>query len=85
MTPSIMGAKIVNREELLRAVEHLYAGGGNEDEDIVLIEQLRAAFPHSKISDLIFWDPAELTPEQVVDEVLRREAIHALGNTKAEE
>jgi hypothetical protein len=39
-----------------------------------LRKKLRDAFPHSAIVDLIYWNPVELTPEEVVDEAMRREA-----------
>ncbi|MEJ1977406.1 MAG: hypothetical protein WDN49_16185 [Acetobacteraceae bacterium] len=63
--------------ELLAAVIKLYAGDGDEEEITALVERLRRELPHSKISDLIFHDFRGLTPEQVVDEALRREAEYA--------
>ncbi len=67
----------MTREELLAAVIKLYAGDGDEDEDTALLNQLDNELPHSMISDLIFHDFRGLTPEQVVDEAMRREAEYA--------
>ncbi|MEJ1978580.1 MAG: hypothetical protein WDN49_23175 [Acetobacteraceae bacterium] len=67
----------MTRDEILQAVIKLYPGDGEEKEDVALVERLRRELPHSKISDLIFQDFRDLTPEQVVDEAMRREAEHA--------
>ena len=42
-----------------------------------LLEKLIEALPHSDIIDLIFWNPVVLTPEQIADEAMRREAEYA--------
>ena len=65
----------MTRDAMLQAVIKPYAGGG--EEDIEMVNRLRQELPHSKISDLIFHDDRELTPEQVVDEAMRREAERA--------
>ena len=67
----------MTRAEILAAVTKLYAGDGEEDEDTALLNRLDDELPHSGISDLIFQDFRDLTPEQVVDEALRLEAEHA--------
>ena len=64
----------MTRLELLAAVVKLYSGVGEEDEDTALLNRLDDELPHSDISDLIFHDFRGLTPEQVVDEALQREA-----------
>ena len=64
----------MTHDEILRAVERLYAGGDGDEEDLAVMLSLRAALPNSDISNLIFWDFRDLTPEQVVEEALRREA-----------
>jgi hypothetical protein len=67
----------LTRDEILKAVVTLCAGGTTEEEDVALANHLRQELPHSKIIDLIFQDMRNLTPEQVVDEALRREADYA--------
>ena len=64
----------MTRDELVQAVIELCAGGRTEEEDVILADELRRELPHSKIIDLIFQDMRNLTPEQVVDEALQREA-----------
>ena len=64
----------MTRADILAAVVRLYAGDGEENEDTALLNQLDDELPHSDISDLIFHDFRGLTPEQVVDEAMRREA-----------
>ena len=68
---------MTTRADILAAVTKLYAGDGDEKEDTALLDQLDNELPHSGVSDLIFHDFRGLTPEQVVDEALRREAEHA--------
>ena len=41
------------------------------------MKELIQELPTCYISDLIFWDDRELTPEQVADEAMQREADHA--------
>lgn len=67
----------MTRDEILQAVTKLYAGDGIEEEDVALVNRLRRELPHAKISDLIFHDFRGLTPEQVVDEAMQREADYA--------
>ena len=67
----------MNRDDVLQAVIELCAGGRTEEEDVILANNLRRELPHSKIIDLIFQDMRNLTPEQVVDEALKREAEYA--------
>ena len=64
----------LTRDELIHAVTELCAGGRTEEEDVKLARELRSKLPHSGIIDLIFQDMRNLTPEQVVDEALQREA-----------
>jgi hypothetical protein len=68
---------MMTRADILAAVTKLYAGDGEENEDTALLNRLDDELPHSDISDLIFHDFRELTPEQVVDEAMRREAEYA--------
>ena len=67
----------MTRADILAAIVRLYAGDGEENEDTALLNRLDNELPHSDISDLIFHDFRGLTPEQVVDEAMRREAEYA--------
>jgi hypothetical protein len=72
----------LTRDEMLQSVIKLYAGDGVEQDDIALVNRLRQQLPHSKISDLIFHDFRGLTPEQVLNEAVRREAEYAHKTTQ---
>ena len=67
----------MNKDEILTIAKAIYFGPTDNDVVTPLREKLRDALPHSGINDLIFWNPVELTPEQVVDEAIRREAEYA--------
>ena len=52
----------------------------NSKDDIVmarLLGKLQDAFPHTPFIELIYEQPTELTPEQIVNEAFKREAAHA--------
>ena len=42
-----------------------------------LLDKLEQVLPNAVISDIIFWDFRNLSPEQILAEALRREAYHA--------
>lgn len=67
----------MTRIDILSAIREIYAGTTNNDVITQLLDKLEEALPCSDISDLIFHDFRDLTPEQVVDEAMRREADHA--------
>ncbi len=67
----------MNRDEILAIVKEIYCGPTQDEVVTPLRKKLREALPHSGINDLIYWNPVELTPEQVVDEAMRREAEYA--------
>ena len=67
----------MSRDDILAIVKAIYFGPTQDEVVRPLRKTLRDALPHSAISDLIFWNPVELTPEQVVDEAMRREAEYA--------
>ncbi len=73
----------MTKDEILALVSAIYFGSTDNDVITPLREKLRDALPHSGINDLIFWNPVELTPEQVVDEALQREADYARQSGKA--
>lgn len=63
----------MTRDEILYFVQEIYLGPKNNDIITSLLEELYETLPHSAISDLIYHNPQELTPEQVVDEAIRRD------------
>ena len=70
-------------DEMLGLVKEIYFGPAENARITPLLDRLYKAFPHAHISDLIFNNPVELTPEQVVDEALKREAEYAARSGKA--
>jgi len=65
------------RDEVLLIVREIYFGPAQNALITLLLERLQEALLYSGVSDLIFHNPEELTPEQVVDEAMQREAEHA--------
>jgi len=64
----------MTREELIALVQRIYDGEGNTDIGNYLVDQVDSAIPNGGVSDLIFWPKQPMTPEEVVDEALRRSA-----------
>jgi hypothetical protein len=64
----------MTRDEILLLVQSIYTG--NTDDIIVskILNKLEDALPHGDICDLIFQDMRNLTPAQVVDEAICRQA-----------
>jgi hypothetical protein len=62
---------------MLQAVRKIYQVDGTEGDIAATVDMLRKELPHAKIIDLLFHDFGGLTPEQVVDEAMRREAEYA--------
>jgi hypothetical protein len=67
----------MKRDDILSAVRAIYFGDTDDAVVMPLLDKLEDALPHSEICDLIFHDFRGLTPEQVVDEAIRREAEYA--------
>lgn len=67
----------MTRDEVLLIVREIHFGPAENVTITPLLERLQKTLPYSGVSDLIFHSPEELTPEQVVDEAMRREAEHA--------
>ncbi len=67
----------MNRLEMVNAVKRLNIADGTEAELDLILHHLVNAAPNSAISDLIYYPDAERTPEQIVDEALRREKEYA--------
>lgn len=65
----------MTRDEIIEAVRTLDEGKLSEAKRNRLIVALKKAFPHSRISDLIYYSTPELTAEEVADEAMRREVL----------
>lgn len=59
-----------DRAYLVELVRKLMHAEGTETELDDMLSELERQVPHSSISNLIFWDDRELTPEQIVEEAL---------------
>ena len=58
--------KKLTREELINLVNRIVECEGSEEEIDEMIEVVKRNVPHPEISDLIYWNDEELTPEQIV-------------------
>ena len=67
----------MEKDRILELVKSIYTGSTDNAVVDPILDKLEEALPHGNICDLIFQDMRNLTPEQVVDEALRREAEHA--------
>lgn len=65
----------LSRSELIVIVEKIMQAEGTEEELDRLINLLERNVPHPEVSDLIFWNDKELSPEEVVDEALSYQSI----------
>lgn len=65
----------LSRLELIELVEKIMKSNGTEEEIDNMIEELERNVPHPEVSDLIFWNEEELTPEQIVDIALAYKPI----------
>ena len=65
----------LSRLELIELVEKIMKSNGAEEEIDNMIEELERNVPHPEVSDLIFWNEEELTPEQIVDIALAYKPI----------
>jgi hypothetical protein len=72
----------MTRDEILSLVQSIYTGSADDVIVSRLLDKLEVALPHGDICDLIFQDMRNLTPEQVVDEAIRREADYAKTSMK---
>ncbi|WP_338707830.1 hypothetical protein [Paenibacillus amylolyticus] len=63
-----------NRLHLVELVRKLISEGTEAELDDMLTE-LQQQVPHAEISNLIFWDDRDLTPEQIVEEALASRPI----------
>ena len=67
--------KKLTREELINLVNRIVDCEGSEEEIDEMIEVVKRNVPHPEISDLIYWNDEELTPEQIVDKALEYKPI----------
>lgn len=67
--------KNLTREELINLVNKIVECEGAEEEIDEMIEIVKRNVPHPEISDLIYWNEEELTPEQIVDKALNYKPI----------
>ena len=67
--------KKLTREELINLVNRIVECEGSEEEIDEMIEIVKRNVPHPEISDLIYWNEEELTPEQIVDKALNYKPI----------
>lgn len=64
-----------NRLHLVELVRKLMDSEGTEAELDDMLTELQQQAPHAEISNLIFWDDRDLTPEQIVEEALASRPI----------
>ena len=64
-----------NKLHLVELVRKLMNAEGTEAELDDMLTELQQQVPHTEISNLIFWDDRDLTPEQIVEEALAARPI----------
>jgi len=67
--------KLLSREELVKLVAAIMNGEGTEEEIDNMIHLLRRNVPDPSVSNLIFWNDEELSPEEIVDIALNYQPI----------
>ncbi|WP_243526302.1 bacteriocin immunity protein [Bacillus pseudomycoides] len=67
--------KKITKEELISLVRKLVECEGTEEEIDEMIEVVERNVPHPEVSDLLYWNDEELTPEQIVDIALAYKPI----------
>ncbi|MBM6385289.1 MAG: hypothetical protein JSY10_15075 [Paenibacillus sp.] len=61
--------------QLVERVRKLMNAEGTEAELDDMLTELQQQLPYAEISNLIFWDDRDLTPEQIVEEALAARPI----------
>lgn len=61
--------------QLVERVRKLMNAEGTEAELDDMLTELQLLLPYAEISNLIFWDDRDLTPEQIVEEALAARPI----------
>ncbi|MDR9743764.1 MULTISPECIES: bacteriocin immunity protein [Paenibacillus] len=64
-----------NHLHLVELVRKLMNAEGTENELDEMLNELQQQMPYAEISNLIFWDNRDLTPEQIVEEALSARPI----------
>lgn len=64
-----------NYKHLVGLVHKIMNAEGTEQELHDMLEEVQQALPYAEVSNLIFWDERELTPEQIVEEALAARPI----------
>ncbi|MGF9697280.1 MULTISPECIES: bacteriocin immunity protein [Paenibacillus] len=64
-----------DHSQLVDWVRKLMNAEGTEAELDDILTELQLQVPHAEISNLIFWDNRDLTPEQIVEEALAARPI----------
>ncbi|MEC0106276.1 hypothetical protein P4H27_04925 [Paenibacillus taichungensis] len=64
-----------NHLHLVELVRKLMNAEGTENELDEMLNELQQQMPYAEISNLIFWDDRDLTPEQIVEEALAARPI----------
>ncbi|MHA7583193.1 bacteriocin immunity protein [Paenibacillus vandeheii] len=64
-----------NHLHLIDLVRKLMNAEGTEDELDEILTELEQEMPYAEVSNLIFWDDRDLTPEQIVEEALAARPI----------
>ncbi|WP_269054758.1 hypothetical protein [Paenibacillus tundrae] len=66
---------MANHLHLVERVRKLMNAEGTENELDEMLTELEQEMPYAEISNLIFWDDRDLTPEQIVEEALAARPI----------
>ncbi|MDA1876397.1 MULTISPECIES: bacteriocin immunity protein [Bacillus] len=67
--------KELTRGELIILVGKIVECEGTEEEIDEMLETVVRSAPHPEVSDLIYWNEKDLSPEQIVDIVLAYKPI----------
>lgn len=65
----------LTRQQLITLVTKIVNAEGTEAELDEWLEVVASNVPHPGVSDLIFWNEPELTPEEIVDAALGYQPI----------
>lgn len=71
----------ITRDQILESIA--IATSGEEPQATLHLELLQTNLPHSGASDLLFYPHAELTSEQIADEMLLRQHLFQTGGVAA--
>ncbi|MBE7681383.1 hypothetical protein GUA98_12995 [Paenibacillus sp. P13VS] len=69
------GFVMSDHAQLVEQVRKLMNAEGTEAELDDMLTELQQQLPYAEISNLIFWDDRDLTPEQIVEEALAARPI----------